>query len=62
MEKKCDGFPDCPNDIDEKNCTLVCDEGEIQCVHENDKILPLKCISQDDYCMGTDSCPLRSFK
>jgi hypothetical protein len=57
MEKKCDGHPDCSNAIDEKNCTLACDEGEIQCVQEDGKKLPLNCISQDDYCMGAKSCP-----
>ena len=54
LDKICDGTVDCPDPakganhtaLDEENCSVECAEGEIQCLHENDFPLPLKCIKR----------------
>ena len=46
--------------LDEENCSLACAEGEIQCLHENDNPLPLKCIPKEEVvkkrCNGVNDC------
>ena len=46
--------------LDEENCSLACAEGEIQCLHENDNPLPLKCIPKEEEvkkrCNGVNDC------
>ena len=46
--------------LDEENCSVECAEGEIQCLHENDFPLPLKCIPEEEVaekrCNGVNDC------
>ena len=37
-------------------CVTECPEGEIQCLHDNDNPLPLKCIPADKRCNGVNDC------
>ena len=68
LDKICDGTVDCPDNamganftaLDEENCSVECAEGEIQCLHENDFPLPLKCIPEEEVaekrCNGINDC------
>ena len=46
--------------LDEENCPVECAAGEIQCLHENDAPLPLKCIPEGEVaekrCNGVNDC------
>uniref|UniRef100_A0A8C5V8Y9 Corin, serine peptidase n=1 Tax=Microcebus murinus TaxID=30608 RepID=A0A8C5V8Y9_MICMU len=44
----CDGFPDCPDDMDEKNCSF-CQDDELECVDHG-------CVSRDRWCDGAPDC------
>ena len=57
-EKKCDGNSECPNGKDEDGCVDTCKAEEVQCIHENGKKLPLKCILPAMQCDGISDCEL----
>jgi hypothetical protein len=66
-EKRCNGVNDCgtvgANDEMQENgeaCITECAQGEIQCLHENENPLPLKCIPKEEVvekrCNGVNDC------
>ena len=57
-EKECNGNSDCPNGKDEDGCVDTCNAEEVQCIHENNKKLPLKCILPAKQCDGISDCEL----
>ncbi|KAH0520203.1 Atrial natriuretic peptide-converting enzyme [Microtus ochrogaster] len=44
----CDGFPDCPDSMDEKNCSF-CQDDELECVNH-------ECVPRDLWCDGRVDC------
>ncbi|KAK2115689.1 hypothetical protein P7K49_006315 [Saguinus oedipus] len=44
----CDGFPDCPDNMDEKNCSF-CQDDELECANH-------ACVSRDLWCDGEADC------
>ena len=55
--KKCDGTRNCNDGSDEKNCQMSCSgTNEFQCIHKNNTMLPLECISQLKVCNGINDC------
>ena len=57
-EKKCNGNLECPNGNDEEECVDTCNAKEVQCIHENGKKLPLKCILPAKHCDEIRDCEL----
>ena len=52
---KCDGFKDCTDSTDEKDCTAIsCPENKFTCGGSNGKAP--KCIDKSKLCDGTDDC------
>ena len=43
--------------FDEENCLTTCpEENQFQCIHENNKTLPLECIPLPKRCDGIEDC------
>lgn len=55
---KCDGFQDCSENEDEKDCEIVCDESKFPCATsypvDNATIY---CINKKHVCDGQEDCP-----
>ena len=58
-QQVCDGIDDCEDASDELDCQTFCIqefEEVFQCIHENNKTLPLECIFLSQKCDGVDNC------